>query len=372
MLAGRTGTELYARELASTLLERGHTPIVYSSWLGPLAESIREQTIPVVDDLEKISVAPDIIHGQHNLETMTALLRFPGVPAIYFSHANLAWQDVPPRFPRILRYVAVDDTCRDRLVFEQGIPAERVRVVSNSVDLKRFAQRPPLPISPRRGLIFGNDHGAHIDVARQACANAGIELNVIGADVGQACDRPEDVLGNYDIVFAKGRCALEALAVGTAVVLCGQRGLGPLVTSDDLSRLRALNFGHRALRYPFKPEVLAREIARYDPRDAAEVSHRVRAEAGHDLMIDEILALYDEVLEEFAAAPPVDFAGEELAVSVFLRTLTLTWNKEQELTQRSTTVRLRNRLLRVPGIGRLGLKAVSIYRRRTRWGHSSE
>src|SRR5438128_9049089 len=50
---------------------------------------------------------------------------------------------------------------------------------------------------------------------------------------------------------------------------------GPMVTTAALDRLRALNFGIRTLREPLVPEVLAREIARYDPADAAQVSRRI-------------------------------------------------------------------------------------------------
>src|SRR2546430_4332475 len=32
-----------------------------------------------------------------------------------FCHGWLPWEETPPHFPRILRYVAVDHTCRDRL-----------------------------------------------------------------------------------------------------------------------------------------------------------------------------------------------------------------------------------------------------------------
>ena len=56
------------------------------------------------------------------------------------------------------------------------------------------------------------------------------------------------MLGQYDIVFAKARCALEALAVGNAVVLCDTVGVGPMVTTGEVDRLRRLNFGVRALR----------------------------------------------------------------------------------------------------------------------------
>ena len=66
--------------------------------------------------------APDVIHGHHHMETMTALLHFPGVPAIQFCHSWTLWEEMPAKFPRILRYVPVDHTCRDRLILQHGIP----------------------------------------------------------------------------------------------------------------------------------------------------------------------------------------------------------------------------------------------------------
>ena len=57
-------------------------------------------------------------------------------------------------------------------------------------------------------------------------------------------------MGKYDLVFGKGRAALEGLAVGAAVVLCDLEGAGPLVRSDRYDELRRRNFGLRALRSP--------------------------------------------------------------------------------------------------------------------------
>ena len=301
-LAMRAGSELYVRDLATALLARGHTPIAYSTELGDVARELRAATVPVIDDLEALGAAPDLIHGQHHLETMTAILRFPGVPAIYVCHGWAPWQEAPPRSPRILRYVAVDHACRDRLVFEHGISEERVRVLFNFVDLERFAPRAPLPARPTRALVFSNaaSERTHVGVLREACARAGIALDVVGLDAGNPSSSPETLLGAYDLVFAKARAALEALAVGAAVVLCDAAGAGPMVTTAALDRLRALNFGIRTLREPLVPEVLAREIARYDPADAAQVSRRIRAEAGREAAVDEIVGIYGEVLAEHA------------------------------------------------------------------------
>ena len=60
-LANRAGSELYARDLAVALMKRGHFPVMYSTELGDVAEDLRRATIPVIDDLNKLSVPPDEI-----------------------------------------------------------------------------------------------------------------------------------------------------------------------------------------------------------------------------------------------------------------------------------------------------------------------
>src|SRR5687768_5773929 len=112
LLSGRSGTELYVRDLAKALEKRGHSPMVYAPTLGPLAAEIRTAATPVVSDLSTLGSVPDVIHGHHNLETLTGLLAFPGVPALAFCHSSTGWSEAPLRFPRVLRHVAVDDTCR--------------------------------------------------------------------------------------------------------------------------------------------------------------------------------------------------------------------------------------------------------------------
>jgi hypothetical protein len=322
-LANRAGSELYVRDLALGLLQRGHTPIAYSRHLGEVARELRAATVPVIDDLNTLAVPPDVIHGQHHLEAVTALLHFPDVPTLYFCHGWLPWEEAPPCLPQIRRYLAVDYTCRDQLLYEHGIAAERVRVLLNFVDLNRFLPRGPLPTRPLRALIFSNNatEATYVKPVRAACEQAGIALNVIGLAAGTACVQPEQVLGQYDLVFAKGRAALEALAVGAAVVLCDARGVGPMVTMGELERLRPLNFGIRTLRQPFTTEVLMREIARYDAQDAAAVTRHIRATAGREAVVEELLALYSELIAEQPAAR--DAQAEWRALAAYLRWLAL-------------------------------------------------
>jgi len=317
MMSIRSGTELYVWDLATGLQARGYEPVVYAPTLGRLADELRNATIPVVDDLRHVSTAPDLIHGHHNHELMTALLHFPRVPAVRVCHG---WWDQPvQQFPRILRYVAVDHTVRDRMVSEWGVPANRVEVLLNFVDTARFLQRGPLPDRPSRALVFNNGAAQHLEIVRRACAQLGITVDAAGVSVGRVANEPERMLGQYDLVFAKARCAIEAMAVGAAVVVCDQAGIGPLVTSTNMEDLRRLNFGVRALREPVSEESLTREISRYDATDASIVSSRIRATARLDLALDRWIEMYNEVIAEHRASQPGDQEAELRVASEYLR-----------------------------------------------------
>jgi hypothetical protein len=353
-LRGRTGSELYVCELATNLLRRGHTPIVYSPQLGQTARELRDATVPVVDNLNAIGSAPDLIHGQHHVETMSALLRFPNTPAVFFCHGWLPWEETPPKHPRIVRYVAVDEACLDRLVSENGIPEERVSVILNSVDLEQFLPRAPLPAKPERALVFSNEakESTHLGAVREACRRKGLTLDVIGAYAGNVAARPQDVLGQYDIVFAKARCALEAMAVGSAVVLCDFLGTGPMVTSTELDRLRRMNFGIRTLKEKIDADVLEKQIARYDPTDAATVSRRIRDTAGREAAIDRIVAVYQEVIGEFCESGGArDHDAEARAEASYLRHLSTYFESELESILTSRTFLWRKRMLNLPVVG---------------------
>lgn len=341
-LSSRGGIQMHARDLATGLLERGHTPIVYSTQLGDIAREIRERTIVVTDDLNTVSAPPDIIHGNHHLESVTALLHFPKVPLIHAIHGNLGFLSAAPKFSRILRYLPVDYTCCDRLIYEYGITEDRIRVILNSVDLKRFTPRSALPPRPQRALVFSNYTDSHLSIVREGCDRAGLSLDVIGADTN-VCAKPEEVLGKYDIVFAKARCALEAMAVGAAVILCDYQGLGPMVTSNELERLRGMNFGHRTLKNEISAELIASEIAEYDSLDAAEVSRRIRATAGLDKMVDETIAEYHAVLLDHQATINLDLEAEEREAASYLR-----WLSTQIYNNPSGRASLKTILARIP------------------------
>ncbi|MFO0702677.1 MAG: glycosyltransferase [Candidatus Andersenbacteria bacterium] len=297
-LAFKSGTSLYAYDICREILRRGHEVVVYSTQLGGVADMLRQATVPVISDIAALTFPPDVIFGMHHLETLTALLQFPGAPCLAFCHGWLPWEEQPLKFPRILHYVAVDDLCRERLLVEHGIPAQRVSTVRNFVDLERFQPREPLPARPRRALILSNNLTEQrvTPAVRAACERLDVAVDVRGAEFGAIADAPETVLPQYDVVFAKARAALEAMAVGAAVIVCDLWGLGRLVTTENYEELRRFNFGIRTLNRPATEATVVGELERYDAADAARVTARVRQEAGLVQAVDELVALATNVV----------------------------------------------------------------------------
>jgi hypothetical protein len=303
-LAGRTGTEIVTRDLALGFMRRGHAVQVYSPRHGPLADEVRAAGATVAVSLAELHDAPDIIQGHHLRQTLEAVERFRDAPAVFVCHDRTAAHSIPPRHPRVRRYVAVDLNCLERIEQDAAIPRSQTRVIHNAVDLDRFVPRDPLPPSPRRGLVFSHyaRPGTHVDLVRNVCTTRGIRLDVAGSGAGAEIADPERILPAYDVVFAKARCALEAMAVGAAVVLCDADGMAGMVTPAEVSGLRDWNFGSRTLHEPITGGGLHRELDRYDAGDAAEVSRMIRELASLEAALDAYLTLHDEVLAEWTSA----------------------------------------------------------------------
>jgi hypothetical protein len=330
------GTQSVTRDLAIWLKRLGHTVCIYSPRLGVVSDEIAAHGIVVTDRLGQLTLEPDIIHGQFYRETLRALLHFPLAPAVY-AHHGTSFYGEPFYFPRVLRYVAVDARCREHLEGKTEIPRSRIDTILNFIDLERFQRRPPLPPRPRRALLFSNyaaEH-THLPVVRGVCRRMGLSLDVAGGMAGKAVANPESILPEYDLVFAKARCALEATAVGCATVLCDSTGAGPMVTTQNFAGLRRMNLGVNALTKPLQPAAIMAEIERYDPAEAKRVSECARQEAGIADGIYQWTRLYEAVVTE-ARTLPRDIDAELRAAGFFFETLArwsyesrLQWEREQ-------------------------------------------
>jgi hypothetical protein len=289
--------------VALGLLRRGHRPIVYSPHLGASAREIYERGVGIVENLNQVGEPPDIIHAQHYIQTGECVFHFPDAPIVQMCHAWDYWHERPAKFPNVRRYVAVDETVRDRLVHVEGIEPSRVEILLNGVDLARLPPRPTsLPQTPSKALAFTKSR-AEIPFVEHACRSHGIKLDVLGQGGDRVVAHPEAELVKYDLVFASARMALEAAAAGSAVVICDSRGLAGMLRMENLEQLRRLNFGLRCLVHPVTVDGLKREIGRYDPDDAARVAEKLKESASIEQTLDGLERIYTEVLSEAQSAP---------------------------------------------------------------------
>jgi hypothetical protein len=306
-LDARSGTSLYVRDLALQLLRMGHQSTVYTKSIGAVAHEMHALGIPIVTRLSSVSRVPDVIHAHHTVPTLEALQRFPRAPAIFVCHDHTSFFERAVIDPRIRRYYGVSNLCVARLI-RDGVEPGRAQLLTNFVDTRRFEARDSLPAKPRRALIFSNyaRRNTHLPAVAAACQLQGLDLDVIGEAVGNVVAAPESVLGRYDIVFAKAKAAMEAMATGAAVVLCDFGGVGPAVSSENFDLLRPLNFGFEALVDPLTAGSVLRQIDRYDPQDAARICTKLRSVANLQDAVNTLCAIYSEVIAEpfVPAVPP--------------------------------------------------------------------
>jgi len=318
----RGGAESFVGDLARGLQARGHRVMAYSSEPGQTQRTLERAGIPVTTDPSGLDFRPDIIHAQHHMDAMTALASLPGVPAVYHCHGAV-WRENPPAHPRILRYLAMSETLRERMMIEGNIPGRDVEVVLNSVDLSRFREIRAASERPSGVLFYNRYHrpdSVVVAAAREAAESLGLGFETLGYHFGKVTDQPEVVLPQYDIVMASGRSAIDAMACGCAVVVLGRSSCTEMVRPANFDRWRAVNFSAAANLPPPKAEAIAAELARFQPDDVREVTRRIRDEADSNRMVDRLVEIYHEVIQRHRDQPP-DEAAEMRAMANYLRQL---------------------------------------------------
>ncbi|TPJ35551.1 glycosyltransferase [Mesorhizobium sp. B2-8-3] len=319
-VAQNSGTESVVELLADGLRAAGHQTMLLTTNLGDMADRMRRRGHHVVDRVAEIVDKPDIIHGQHLTPCLTALARFPDVPAIFSCHSSFFEIEAPMPHPQICHWIAVDEACRAKCL-SRGIPEDKLDLIYNAVDLERFRPRPPLPAFPKRGLLLTKNFD-HQQAVRVACTRTGVQLDELGPATNRYSNQIEKDLLAYDVVFATARMAMEAAAVGCSVVVCDARGFAGMLDTGNMERWRRANLGVSLLDRPTSAENLMAAISSYNADDAATVSAYFRDMAGSSHFIDEHLRVYDQVLHAGLRATSEEVALgtaswiEEIAVSI--------------------------------------------------------
>ena len=309
-LASLGGSEWVVIELARALASRGHQVAACSSQIGEAGSILKEMSVPVIPDPFDSPFKPDVIHGQHHLDTMRALCAFPDVPAIYHCHGYLPWVEEPPVHPRILHYVGMCSVVSDRIRLSRGLPDQNVMTVPNWVDLDRFRFVRNPPQKPRKALLYLRSFDRNSWHASQLCQafesmDIKLDLWLPGGDTRA----PEVVLPEYDIVLSSGRSALEAMASGCAVLPISRSSCLDLVDLNNFYLFQSHNFSPRLNTGQFNAASIVNAISSYDPARITALTAAVRSKCTLDAATDALESLYVRTVEDFSEQYPVPSAG---------------------------------------------------------------
>ena len=312
------GTELFVAEVTLALHARGHEVAVYAGEAGEPAERLRRNGVAVVADPRDCPWEPDIIHGQHRIHALKALAAFPSCPAVLHLHGLLHFLEKPFIHPRIGRYLVTTPWLAERWTAGLGLPREKFETVLNHVDTARFPITRVPPDRPRKALVFGNSGigEEQSDLLREACGAAGLELDFAGKVSGRYESVPGQLLPRYDLVFAVGRCALEAAASGCGVIPVYRNMADELLGTQNYERLRAQNMSVRLARHEKLTKAwLIKQIDRWDGADIGRVAKRIREDASLDGVANQLENIYKRVAADFplSARQPLE---EELCAAL--------------------------------------------------------
>lgn len=359
----RPGADLFVRDLARALQRRGHFVIAYSSDPRHQTRLLERDLVAVATDLDRLPFRPDVIHARHHLDAMSALIALPDVPAI-FDCLGPGSRTMVPVHPRLHRYI-VPSSAVARPIEAECVPPGMIAASSDGVDLERFARVRPAPAGLARLAVY-DDHLDRRDesvMAIEAAAGAGT-IDFIGRRFGRSVDNPEQRLPDYDVVFARERKAIEAMACGCAVVLVGEHACGDLVSTASFQEARHDGFAPPLAAPAASPDAIRESLARYSAADCAAVTAEVRRSLGFDALADRYEAAYHEAIAANQSAA-VPWADEQVVVSRYLRRLSLAFKAMDSEQKRSGDVPLNTAMTLLDVVA--GLSAIQADLDRPHW-----
>lgn len=346
-LRQRGGSELFTAEIALALRSRGHDICVFSTDQGEVSNKLAKQNIPIINDPADCPFIPDIIHGQHHLETMAALCLWPDTPAIYMIHGSAPWEELPPSHPRIMQYLA--PSCHFGWIIEQncGVDKNSLGIIRNFYDSDRYTTIRPSEEKTGKALLFHNTipaGGKTWTTLKTACEQLNLSLEGVGAGFEKIIKNPGAMLPDYDVVFAAGRSAIEAMACGCTVILIGADTMTARVHPGNYDALMEFNFCPHDKDKTIESSFILAQLQLVNSDESAAVTARVREELSIDNTLSALEKFYQKAIENFASCDQKKANDEKLTGAYLLSLATMikgTDQKKADLVEQKQNSRFR-------------------------------
>jgi hypothetical protein len=252
------GTVAHLVTLGEHLPKLGHQVIVYSPELGPFADYARRRGIDVRGELSELPRECDVVLAQDAMVVHDLADRYPDALMVFRvcgAHEFHTPPQAEGRVDLVLvladRYARLAEACAIRA------PLLRLRV---PIDTDRLVPDGAIRARPRRAMVLGN-YPDRVRAVGEAWERRGLKVAYVGGprarfDVAQA-------LHGVDIVVAKSRAALDAMACGRAVYVYDTFGGDGWVTPETYPAMEADHFAGQATDRVIGVRELERDLADY-------------------------------------------------------------------------------------------------------------
>jgi hypothetical protein len=270
------GSELWTSDIAKYLVRNGVATIAYAPALGAIAEQMAAAGVQVTASIDEVEAfAPNLLHVNH-FEAVTPLIeRLRGQVVLVNMIHGLLPRPGLPGLEHVDRYCCVSIHARIKTHLLTETPWEAIETLPNFFDEQRFAPISRTGKSAKALLFTSRTPPEQRERLRKFLAPLGFSLDHVGYG-GQVTTEPERLLPLYDIVFAVGRSAIEALASGCRVILWDFGIIGPAVTAANFWQCVVVNFdlaanalSWRFIDDPTAGDWIRRQIAAFDDREDA-------------------------------------------------------------------------------------------------------
>jgi hypothetical protein len=260
-MARAGGAEVHLLTLGEQLRRLGHEATIYAVELGPYADYVRQHGFDVAGELGELPSECDVVLAQDTIVSHDLMARYPQALQTFRICSDLYDFAQPPQLPGATDLVLVLSDRYARLAQACAVqaPLQRLRV---PIDTNRVVPIGSIRARPKRAVVLGN-YGSRRELVRETWSRLGIEVTEIGG-AKQRYDLSAALAG-VDIVVAKSRAALDAMACGRAVYIYDFIGGDGWVTPDNYAALEADNFAGHGTSRVIDGAALERDLADYDP-----------------------------------------------------------------------------------------------------------
>lgn len=248
-LDGFAGSELWTLEMASYMHRSAVPTLVYSPHLGTVAEKFAVKGFEITDDLGALQAfSPTLLHIHHQQETAQARIAVgPDCRRVNMIHGLLPHPEWPGADMDAYLAVSLHAKAKTALLGPPGW--DDITLMPNFFDPRRFGNK---QAEQRSNALLHSSRVTDVNFRQMqgVLEQYGLALDHMGYG-GTVEASPETVLPQYNVVFAAGRSAIEALASGCHVILWDQGIVGPAITVGNFWYVLAANFSVAACILPF-------------------------------------------------------------------------------------------------------------------------